>query len=93
LLDSNAATATTTATLYYHKKHSNMDVLVFSTSVSDNRQINKVSPLLTAIKAIKDWNFDLEDCDHVLRVVANNISPRYIESVIQTAGFNCVELE
>jgi len=69
-----------------------MDILVFSTSVSDRRQINEVSPLLTAIKAIKDWNFDLEDCDHVLRVVANNISPRYIESVIQTAGFNCVEL-
>ena len=70
-----------------------MDILVFITSVEKPEQVSKVRPLLTAVQAIRDWNFDLEDCDNILRVEANNISPRYIESLLQTAGFNCTELE
>jgi hypothetical protein len=70
-----------------------MNVLVFTTSVSEPEQITEVSPLLTAVEAIEDWNFDLEDCDKILRVVADNISPRFIEVMLQNAGFNCMELE
>ena len=70
-----------------------MNVLVFTTSVSEPEQITEVSPLLTAVGAIEDWNFDLEDCDKILRVVADNISPRFIEVMLQNAGFNCMELE
>ena len=70
-----------------------MNVLVFTTSVSEPEQITEVSPLLTAVKAIEDWNFDLEDCDKILRVVADDISPRFIEVMLQNAGFDCIELE
>ena len=70
-----------------------MEVLVFTTSVEKPTQVKKIKPLLTAIPAIEDWNFDLEDCDNILRVVASDISPRYIESLLQTAGFDCVELD
>jgi len=70
-----------------------MNILVFTTSVSEPEQVSRVSPLLTAIPAIEDWNFDLEDCDRILRVVSNDISPRYIESVLKDAGFTCTELE
>lgn len=70
-----------------------MEVLVFKTSVSKRTQINKVKTLLRAIPAINKWNFDLEDCDNILRIVADNLSPRQIESVLQMAGFDCQELE
>lgn len=70
-----------------------MDVLVFATSVSEPEQVSEVRPLLTSVRAIEDWNFDLEDCDRILRVVSNGISPRYIEILMQNAGFNCMELE
>jgi len=43
--------------------------------------------LLTAVPAIKDWNFDLDDRDNILRIEATNIPPGYIESLLQTAGF------
>jgi len=69
-----------------------MNIMVFATSVSGPEQVSRVSPLLTSIPAIEDWNFDLEDCDRILRVVANNVSPRYIESILNDAGFNCMEL-
>ena len=70
-----------------------MEVLVFKTSVSERTQISKVQALLKTIPAIENWNFDLEDCDNILRIVASNLSPRYVESVLQMAGINCEELE
>jgi hypothetical protein len=70
-----------------------MNILVFTTSVSGPEQVSRVSSLLTSIPAIQDWNFDLEDCDRILRIVSNDLSPRYIESILKDAGFNCMELE
>jgi len=70
-----------------------MDILIFSTSIEKPEQVNKVKPLLTSVPAISGWNFDLEDCDNILRIEANDVSPRYIESLLETAGFTCRELE
>ena len=70
-----------------------MEVLVFITSIENPEQVSEVQALLTAVPSIQDWNFDLDDCDNILRIEANDISPRYIESLLQTAGFNCQELE
>ena len=70
-----------------------MEVLVFKTSITKQTQVSKAKALLTSIPAIEAWNFDLEDCDNILRIVAKNLSPRYVEAVLQTAGFNCQELD
>lgn len=70
-----------------------MDILIFITSVEKPEHVMEVKPLLTAVPAITGWNFDLEDCDNILRIEASNISPRYIESLLQTAGYDCRELE
>jgi len=70
-----------------------MEILIFTTSVAKPEQVTEVRPLLTSVPAITGWNFDLEDCDNILRIEADDISPRYIESLLQTAGFDCRELE
>lgn len=70
-----------------------MDVLIFVTNVKRPEHVSEVRPLLTAVPAINQWNFDLEDCDNILRIEANDVSPRYIESLLNTAGFDCRELE
>ena len=70
-----------------------MEVLVFKTSVSKRTHISRVKTLLKRIPAIAQWNFDLEDCDNILRIVADDLSPRRIESVLQMAGFECQELQ
>lgn len=69
-----------------------MNVLVFSTSVSAPHQIDSIKPLLSASPGIEEWNFDLEDCDHILRVVSDEVSPRQIERLLKAAGFTCEEL-
>lgn len=70
-----------------------MNVLVFSTSVTAPHQVDSIKPMLTSLPQIEDWNFDLEDCDNILRVVADEVSPRQIESLLNEAGFLCAELE
>jgi hypothetical protein len=70
-----------------------MEILVFATNVERKRQVSKVKSLLTCLTGIGDWNFDLEDCDRILRIESEGISPRHIETVLNNAGFNCRELE
>jgi cell fate (sporulation/competence/biofilm development) regulator YmcA (YheA/YmcA/DUF963 family) len=70
-----------------------MDVLVFSTSVKQQKQVSRVSTLLTKIPTITQWNFDLEDCDNILRIVATGLSAQYVETLLQKAGIHCQELQ
>jgi len=69
-----------------------MDVLVFKTDVTSKRKVGKVNTLLTSFPTIHQWNFDLEDCDKILRIVSNGLSPRNVESALQSAGIGCEEL-
>jgi cell fate (sporulation/competence/biofilm development) regulator YmcA (YheA/YmcA/DUF963 family) len=70
-----------------------MEVLVFKTNVTSKRKLSKVSALLTSFPAIQQWNVDLEDCDKVLRIVATDLHPNSVESLLHTAGFHCKELD
>ncbi len=70
-----------------------MEVLIFKTNVSSKSQVRKISPLLTTFPSIQQWNFDLDDCDKILRIVATGIKPGSVETLLQTAGFNCRELD
>jgi hypothetical protein len=71
-----------------------MEILVFKTNVTSKRKVGKVRALLlTSFPSIQQWNFDLEDCDKVLRIVATDLHPKSVESLLQTAGFSCHELD
>ena len=44
-------------------------VLVFKTTVKNKTQVKKVAPLLNGLLSpCAKWNFDLSDCDKVLRI-------------------------
>ncbi len=69
-------------------------VLVFKTSVTKELEISKLKPVLDELvdKAGK-WNFDLEDCDNILRVEAVTLPVNVIVENLNRAGFDCMELE
>lgn len=69
-----------------------MEVLVFKTSVQSKNNVQSVSAALDALTGVLKWNFDLQDSDNILRVVANDVSPRKVELVLNYAGFACEEL-
>jgi hypothetical protein len=66
-----------------------MEILVSKTNVTSKKKVSKVSPLLTSVPTIQQWNFDLDDCDKVLRIVATELNSGSVESLLQTAGFDC----
>lgn len=69
-----------------------MEILVFKTNVRSKKKVSQIGNLLSSVPTIKQWNFDLDDCDKVLRVVTTGQSTRFIESLLKTAGFKCEEL-
>ena len=70
------------------------NVLVFKTSVSKQKHIKTVQPFLNKlIMQHGYWNFDLEDCDNILRVETQELSAGCICDTLQSHGFYCEELQ
>jgi len=70
-----------------------MEILVFKTNVSNRKKVRELAPLLSAFPTISQWNFDLDDCDKILRIEATEINPALVESLLLSAGFQCRELD
>lgn len=68
-------------------------VYVFKTSVKDKKQVKGLSKNLNAIHEIKKWNFDLEDCDNILRIVAETDITKSICETLDTLNYSCIALE
>ena len=69
-----------------------MEILIFKTNLNHPVHISKVQPFIQNIEGVQRWNVDIQDCDHVLRIEASEVSPRSIEIVLQNAGYYCEEL-
>jgi hypothetical protein len=68
-------------------------VYVFKTSVTTKVAIKKLAPLFDMVAFIDKWNFDLQDCDNILRIEAPEFDTRLIRELLIQNGFDCVELE
>lgn len=67
-------------------------VHVFKTSVCSEKEVRLIGSFLNILLAKEDWNFDLEDCDKVLRVKAAEISAEIVITILNSQGFECSEL-
>lgn len=65
------------------------DILVFKTTVTQPAQIE---PLRRNLAALGRWNFDLKDCDHILRVEISAGHVAQIVALLAAHGFRCEEL-
>ena len=70
-----------------------MEILVFKTNVTSRKKVNMLAPLLTSFPTIRQWNFDLEDRDKVLRIESTELNPDSVALLLLGAGFNCRELD
>ncbi|WEK36564.1 MAG: hypothetical protein P0Y53_03545 [Candidatus Pseudobacter hemicellulosilyticus] len=69
-----------------------MDILVFKTNIRYQKHIHAVRDQLSAMQGIIRWNVDLQDKDKILRIEANDLSPRTVEHTLVHAGYFCEEL-
>jgi hypothetical protein len=62
---------------------------VFKTNVKTKAQANKITKLLKANFGYEQVNFDLEDCDKILRIEAPNVLSHCVIGVLKYENFEC----
>ncbi|RYD70394.1 MAG: hypothetical protein EOP53_25510 [Sphingobacteriales bacterium] len=67
-------------------------IYVFKTSVKTLKDIRQLKPVLNHTFKQAAWNFDLEDCDSVLRLDSSTATPETVIKLLQNKGFDCEEL-
>lgn len=65
-------------------------IYVFKTSVDSQSKFELASALLQELLPNALWNFDLEDCDNILRIDSELDIPNL---VLNNHIFECIELE
>ena len=66
---------------------------VFKTSVSTEAEILKIKQALDELLLPGKWNFDLDDCDNILRVDSDTAHASLIIRLMQEKHFECEELQ
>jgi hypothetical protein len=68
-------------------------IYVFKTSVKSKTQAKKLKPHIDKVLPKVKWNFDLEDCDKILRIDSEeNIVSETID-LLRVHRIHCEELE
>lgn len=65
-------------------------IYVFKTSVDTNSKLEFANTLLSELLPNSLWNFDLEDCDNILRIDSED---EINEIALKNDVFDCIELE
>ena len=68
-------------------------IYIFKTSVRTKNQVKKLKPHINKIIPDKKWNFDLEDCDRILRIDNEENIDVTIIDLLNFHKFECEELE
>jgi hypothetical protein len=68
-------------------------IYIFKTSVKTKNQVQKLKPHINEILPSKKWNFDLDDCDKILRMDSEGNIVLKIVDLLNSHKFNCEELK
>ncbi len=68
-------------------------IYVFKTSVKTKVQVKNLKPHFNKILPNEKWNFDLEDCDRILRIDSEENKVWEIIALLNSQKFSCEELE
>lgn len=68
-------------------------IYVFKTSVKTKREVKKLKPHMDTMLSHTSWNFDLNDCDKILRVDSEENIVLPITKLLSHHQFHCEELE
>lgn len=66
--------------------------MVFATSVQSTEQVKTLAPQINLLAGKGRWNFALDDCDKILRIVSDNVNPGEAVALLKKYGFECNEL-
>ncbi|GAA3731461.1 MULTISPECIES: hypothetical protein [Flavobacterium] len=67
-------------------------IFVFKTNVNSISKVKKVTPKLNRLFPDSKWNFDLEDCDNILRFECKDGIIEKVIFLMKVIGFECEAL-
>jgi hypothetical protein len=65
-------------------------IYIFKTTVDSKSKLEFATALLSELLPHALWNFDLEDCDNILRIESDTTIS---EIILRNPIFDCIELE
>lgn len=68
-------------------------IYIFKTSVKLQKEVSQLKPYLNGLLKQDKWNFDLEDCDKILRIDTSTKTTETIIKLLKDKGFECEELQ
>ncbi|GAB2805858.1 hypothetical protein [Ferruginibacter profundus] len=68
-------------------------ISVFKTSVKTNLQVKQLKPHIDSLLPNATWNFDLTDCDKILRIDGEDNVVLKIIDLLNRHNYYCEELE
>ena len=68
-------------------------IYVFKTSVQTKKSLRRVSNFLDQLLPGVKWNFDLTDCDSILRIESKTNMASVVIEGLNGLGFDCQELQ
>jgi len=68
-------------------------ILVLKSNISTYTDLVQIRYPLDHHPGITRWNIDIDDCDHVIRIVTPNLTVAEICELINSNGYQCSELE
>jgi hypothetical protein len=66
---------------------------VFKTNVSDPDEADVLQDVLGTVLTDCRINFDLQDCDRILRIAGNIICPDTVVDIVKSKGYFCEVLD
>ena len=70
-----------------------MHLTIFKTNVTTTAQSLNMQLMLKGLPSTAECNFDLDDCDKILRLVSTDLQPSRICQLLNKEGFHCEPME
>lgn len=68
-------------------------ILVLKSNITNYSDLMQIQQPLDLHPEIVKWNVDIDDCDHVIRIVSPTLTVADIEEIIKSKGYQCSELD
>jgi hypothetical protein len=69
-----------------------MNIEIYKTNIKTREEASFITALLQFVISDCIMNFDLEDCDHILRIETNRDIKEMVYRVFNKQGFYCQQL-
>ena len=71
----------------------NQTVYVFKTSILSEMDVSIVQPQFDTLPSGTRWNFDLEDCDNILKIESSSDITQKVVEILNEHHYECEELK